>query len=139
MVGIVNLWLLLPNVFMFLFFFKLSKIYIATARIVKRLESTSNLIYNFYFEDFFKIETLKKCSSKSDFYSRFFFTVWSHNFESSPTWFNLSASFQSVSECTHFCLLHLYRHWTMVWYPDGFDYFIVLGMHHLYLHSSTSK
>jgi len=57
-VGIVNLWLILPVAFLAIFFYKLSQIYVATARSVKRLESTSKLVLFSSFHDFVVLTTL---------------------------------------------------------------------------------
>ena len=42
LVGLVNVWLLLPMIFLSIIFYKFRQFYILTARDVKRIEATSN-------------------------------------------------------------------------------------------------
>lgn len=42
LIGVVNLWLILPLFFLVIIFHKLRKFYLESARDVKRLEATSN-------------------------------------------------------------------------------------------------
>ena len=55
LVGVVNLWLLLPISFLGIIFFKFRQFYLVTARSVKRLESTSIILpYHLKFTDLIK-------------------------------------------------------------------------------------
>lgn len=47
LVGLVNLWLVLPLVFLAIVFYKFRRFYLETARDVKRLEATS-ICFTFY-------------------------------------------------------------------------------------------
>lgn len=48
-VSVVNVWLLLPIVFLALVFYNFRRIYLSTARDVKRLEATSKDSFEFQF------------------------------------------------------------------------------------------
>lgn len=137
MIGLVNLWLILPIIILSILIYKLSQIYFGTARNIKRLESTSKMCKSTSF-----LHSIKKDfqnSTKSGFYSYFFIAKWPNYYKSSPMWDCLPERFQSVPERSQFCILPIHRNCTLVWNSNECCHHFIRCVCYLHLHNSARR